>query len=66
MGSMLETIKKGISALNPVGKPVDKKPVTPPNPSLLGPKGISGFRTVADRVKKRNEDTKDMADKISE
>jgi hypothetical protein len=29
MGSMLETIKKGISALNPIGEPVNKKPKAP-------------------------------------
>jgi hypothetical protein len=29
MGSILDILKKGISALNPVGTPMNKKPVTP-------------------------------------
>jgi len=70
MGSILETIKKGISALNPVGTPVNTKPVVPapaptprPNPKLLGPMG-SGYRDAAERAKKYNETIEDVASQL--
>jgi len=68
MGSILGTIKKGISALNPVGTPVNTKPVVPaptprPNPKLLGPIG-TGYRDAAERGKKYNETIEDAANQL--
>jgi len=58
---MLETIKKGISALNPVGKPIDKKPapkpVVVPKPIDTGYLGDSAKKSV-----KHNKAVQDIAD----
>jgi hypothetical protein len=63
MGSMLETIKKGISALNPVGKPVDKKPVVKP---VVVPKPIdSGYLGDSTRkASKHNKAIEDLAKEV--
>ena len=52
MGSILDIIKKGISALNPPKTP------KPPNPKILGPKGTP-VRDVAEKAKSRNQQTED-------
>ena len=67
MGSILETIKKGISALNPVGTPVDKTPQpikeNPVGQTVL--KKVTGYLgNTSRKATARNKETEDVANQV--